>query len=156
MAEERTYIIPLRKDWLKVAIYRRSKKAVSTVRSFIKRHMKVDDVRIGRHLNMKLWSRGMKKPPHKVAVKAVMVEDKDSKYVKVELVGAPEEKPVEKKKKGLAQKLKERVTGKEEKPKPVKEKKEKVREEKPETKKEVKEKAEDKKEVSKPSEEKKE
>ncbi|MFH1332245.1 MAG: 50S ribosomal protein L31e [archaeon] len=147
MAEERTYIIPLRKAWLKVAIYRRSKKAVSTVRSFIKKHMKVDDVRIGRHLNMKLWSRGMKKPPHKVAVKAVMIEDKDSKYVKVELVGAPEEKPVEMKKKGLAQKLKERVTGKEEKPKPVKEKKEKVKEEKPETKKEeVKEKAEDKKE----------
>ncbi len=132
MAEERTYIIPLRKEWLKVARYRRSKKAVSAVRSFIKKHMKNDDVRIGRHLNMKLWSRGMKKPPHKVAVKAVMIEDKDSKYVKVELVGAPEEKPVEKKKKGLAERLKERVTGKEEKPKVEKEKKEKKVEEKKE------------------------
>lgn len=159
MAEERTYIIPLRKEWLKVARYRRSKKAVSAVKSFIKKHMKTEDVRMGRYLNMNLWSRGMKHPPHKVAVKAVRVEEKDANYVKVELVGAPEEKPVEKKKKGLAEKLKERVTGKEEKPKMVKEKKEKkeeAKEEKPATKKEeVKEKAEGK-EVSKPVEGKKE
>lgn len=147
MADERTYIIPLRKQWLKVAIYRRSKKAVSTVRAFVQKHMKTDDVRIGRYLNMELWSRGMKHPPHKVAVKVTRVEDKDESYVKVELVGAPEEKPVEKKKKGLAERLKETVTGKETKSKPVKDKKEK--------KEEVKEKVEDKKEVSKPVEEKK-
>lgn len=142
--EERTYIIPLRKEWLKVAIYRRSKKAVSAVRSFIQKHMKIEDVRLGRHLNMALWSRGMKHPPHKVNVKATKVEEKEGSYVKVELVGAPEEKPVEKKKKGFAERLKEKVTGKEEKPKFEKEKKEKK--EKP--KEEVKEKVEEKKEVS--------
>ncbi len=121
--EERTYIIPLRKEWLKVARYSRSKKAVYTIRSFIQKHMKVEDVRIGKYLNMKLWSRGMKKPPHKVAVKAVKVVEKEGSYVKVDLVGAPEEKPVEKKKKSLVSKLKETVTGKEEKPKVEKESK---------------------------------
>jgi len=150
MADERTYIVPLRKEWLKVARYRRSKKAVSAVRFFIQKHMKTEDVRLGRHLNMKLWSRGMKKPPHKVAVKAVIVEEKEGNYVKVELVGAPEEKPVEKKKKGLAERLKEKVTGKEEKPKFEKEKKEK-REKKETPKEEVKE--EPKKEVEKTKEE---
>ncbi|MEM4245120.1 MAG: 50S ribosomal protein L31e [Candidatus Nanoarchaeia archaeon] len=131
--EERTYIIPLRREWLKVARYRRSKKAVSAVRSFIQKHMKVENVRIGRHLNMRLWSRGMKNPPHKVAVKAVKVVEKEGTYIKVELVGAPEEKPVEKKKKGLAAKLKEKVAGKEEKPKVEKEvKKDKKKPEKKE------------------------
>lgn len=143
MAEERTYIIPLRKEWLKVARYRRSKKAVSAVRVFIKKHMKTDDVRIGKYLNLELWSRGTKHPPHKVNVKATKFDEKEGTYVRVELMGAPEEKTVEKKKKGLAEKIKEKVTGKEEKPNVEKEKKEKKKE-KP--KEEVKEKFEEKKE----------
>lgn len=136
MAEERTYVIPLRKQWLKVARYRRSKKAVSSVRSFIQKHMKTEDVRLGRFLNMNLWSRGMKHPPHKVVVNAVRVEEKNASYVKVELVGAPEEKLPEKKKKGLAERLKETVSGKEEKPKaePVKKVVKEVKEEKKEVK----------------------
>jgi len=129
MADERTYTIPLRKEWLKVAHYRRSKKAVSAVRAFVQKHMKNDDVKIGRYLNMHLWSRGMKSPPHKVTVNVSKVEDKDKSYVKVELVGAPEVKKIEKKKTGLADRLKETVTGRAVKQKPVKEKKEKPREE---------------------------
>ncbi|MFH1210960.1 MAG: 50S ribosomal protein L31e [archaeon] len=150
MADERTYTIPLRKQWLKVAHYRRAKKAVSAVRAFVQKHMKNDDVRIGRYLNMQLWSRGMKSPPHKVTVKVSKVEDKEESYIKVELVGAPEEKKVEKKEKGFADRIKEKVTGKEVKERPVKEKKEK-KEKKPEVKKE-----EEKKEVPNPVEEKKE
>ncbi len=152
MADERIYIVPLRKEWLKVARYRRSKKAVSALRLFIQKHMKSEDVRLGRHLNMKLWSRGTKHPPHKVAVKAVKVEDKDSSYVKVELVGAPEEKVPEKKKKDLATRLREKVTGKEEKPKAEKAvKKEKKVSEEPVKEEQV----VAKKEVSKVKEEKK-
>ena len=50
---ERTYIIPLRKEWLKVPIYKRTKKAVKATKEFLQKHMKVETVKLGRHLNMK-------------------------------------------------------------------------------------------------------
>ncbi len=132
MAEERTYNIPLRKEWLKVPSYARTQKAVRTVRIFIQKHMKNKDVVMGKYLNQELWRRGSRTSPHKVSVTAKQVEEKDRKYVKVELVGAPEEKPKGEKKKSLLQKL----TGSEEKKEDTAE--EKVEEKKEETKKETK------------------
>ncbi len=148
MAEERTYNIPLRKEWLKVPSYARTQKAVRTVRIFIQKHMKNKDVVMGKYLNQELWKRGSRTSPHKVSVTAKTVEEKDRKYVKVELVGAPEEKPKEEKKKGLLQ----RLTGekKEEEKEEVKEeKKEETAEEKKEETKVEKPKKETKKAVSK-------
>jgi ribosomal protein L31E len=128
MAEERTYNIPLRKEWLKVPSYARTQKAVRTVRIFIQKHMKNKDVVMGKYLNHELWKRGSQTTPHKVSVTVKTVEDKDRKYVKVELVGAPEEKPKEEKKKSLLK----RITGSEEKKEEKTE--EKVEEKKEETK----------------------
>jgi len=94
---ERVHNIPLRREFLKVPRYRRANKAAKAVREFISKHMKSDDVIIGKYLNMRIWKHGIKNPPHHVKVNAV----KDSKgKVVVELVGAPKEKPkVEEKKK---------------------------------------------------------
>ena len=92
---ERTYNVPLRKAYLKAPKYRRAKKAVNALREFLARHMKSDMIVIGKHLNQKLWVRGIKNPPHHVNVTAV----KDSEgVVKAELVGAPKEKVRERKK----------------------------------------------------------
>ena len=124
---ERTYNIPLRKEWLKVPSYARTQKAVRTVRLFIQKHMKNKDVVMGKYLNQELWKKGSRTTLHKVSVTAKTVEEKDRKYIKVELVGAPEEKPKEEKKKSLLK----RITGEE--------KKEEKTEEKLEEKKEVKE-----------------
>lgn len=77
MAEERTYIVPLRKEFLKKPNYKRSKKAVTTVKNFMIRHMKSDNVKIGPHLNMAIWKRGNKNPPAKIKVRAV----KDNKNI---------------------------------------------------------------------------
>jgi large subunit ribosomal protein L31e len=91
--DERVYIIPLRKRWLKVVKYQRGKKAVKAVREFIAKHMKNDNVKIGKYLNEELWERGIRKPPHKIKVRTWKEDD----FVKVELVDAPiEEKKVEK------------------------------------------------------------
>ncbi len=98
---ERNYIIPLRKELLKVPTYRRAKKAINTIRSFLTRHMKVDDVRIGDYLNREIHSRGRKHPPSKVSVKAIKIEEKDNVYVRVDSINAPKEE----KKKDLAEKL---------------------------------------------------
>ncbi|MBL7100440.1 MAG: 60S ribosomal protein L31 [Nanoarchaeota archaeon] len=143
--KERTYNIPLRKEFRKVPIYARTPKAVRALKQFMQKHMKTEDIKLGKYLNKELWKNGNRNPPYKVSVTAKWIEEKDKKYVKVELVGAPEEKPKEEKKKGLLGKIKGKGKEKEEKPE---EKKEEKKEEKPEEKKEEKkeEKSENKKE----------
>ena len=98
---ERTYNVPLRKQFLKVPRYQRAKKAVTALRQFLAKHMKSDTILIGRHLNMKIWSRGIKNPPHHVSVNAVK-DDKGT--VMAELVGAPKPVVKDEKAKKTAQK----------------------------------------------------
>ena len=119
--EERVYVIPLRKRWLKVVKYQRGKKAVKAVREFIIKHMKSNDVKIGKYLNEQLWERGIRNPPHKVKVRTWKEDD----VVKVELVDAP----IEKKK---VEKIEEKKEVK-----PIKEEKEDIKETLEEEKKEV-------------------
>jgi large subunit ribosomal protein L31e len=163
---EREYIIPLRKEFQKAPSYKRAKKTITAIKEFLTKHMKSDNIKLGKYLNLKVWEHGMKNPPHKVKVK---VEKYDDGLVKAELVGAPVEKSKEKKKKPA--KKTEEKTIKEDK-KQTEEKKETAKKEdkkKPEKKQEEKEtvkkkepenKAEEKKEVkeqeSKPAETKEE
>ena len=67
---ERTYTVPLRKDIISAPRYKRAKRAVRAMRTYLKRHLKTDEVRIGRFLNEHLWSRGIKNPPTKVKINA--------------------------------------------------------------------------------------
>lgn len=89
---ERIYNIPLRKSWLKVAKYKRAKKAVKALKEFLAKHMKVEDrdlknVKLDTYLNEEIWFRGIKKPPAKIKVKAVKLDDG---IVKAELLEIPE------------------------------------------------------------------
>src|SRR3989338_5106209 len=84
---ERTYIIPLRREWLKAPKYRRAKRATTAVRSFLVKHMKSDSIKIGPFLNQEIWKRGIKSPPHKIKVTAVK---DDQGVVKAELFGVPQ------------------------------------------------------------------
>ena len=77
------YVIPLRKDLVRVSRHRRAKRAVSLVRDFVGRHAKVSEVKVGQGLNEFLWSNGLRNPPGKVSV-TVWVEDD---VAKVELEG---------------------------------------------------------------------
>jgi len=105
---ERTYTIPLRKGWLKAPRYRRAKKAVNTVKEFLVRHMKSEDVRLGTHLNLEIWKHGMQNPPSRVKVN---VSKDDKNVVRAELFGVKvEEKKVEEKK-SIVKKAVEKVTG---------------------------------------------
>lgn len=87
---EREYVIPLRKEWMKVPRYRKTNKAVKAVKEFLVRHMKIRDkdlnkVKVDKFLNELLWMRGVKNPPSKVKVKAI----KEGDVVKAELVEMP-------------------------------------------------------------------
>ncbi len=84
MALERTYNVPLRKEFHKSPKYKRSKKAVLALKQFLAKHMKSDEVKLGRHLNEHIWAKGIKNPPHHVKVN--VVKDDDG-VVKAELFG---------------------------------------------------------------------
>jgi len=76
----RDYIIPLRKQWRKVANYKRTGRAIREIKKFIAKHMKVPErdvskVKLDLYLNQEVWFRGKKKPPAKIKVKAVKEGD---------------------------------------------------------------------------------
>ncbi len=79
--ETRIYTVPLRKAYY-VPRYKRAEKAIRIIREFILRHMKAERVVILQRLNEKIWSRGNRKPPRRVKVKAI--KDKEG-VVKVDL-----------------------------------------------------------------------
>ncbi len=88
---EREYVIPLRKDILKVAYYRRAKKAIWSIRKFLAKHMRVEDrdtrkIKIDKYLNNEMWFRGIANPWHKIKVKAKKIGG----IVYVELADIPE------------------------------------------------------------------
>ncbi len=113
---ERTYNVPLRREFLNAPRYKRAKKAVNGLRRFLKRHMKavsLKDIKIGKYANLEIWKHGIKNPPHHIKVN---VKKDDKGIIKAELVGAPEEKPVEVKKPVKKPEIKKE----EEKPKEIK------------------------------------
>jgi large subunit ribosomal protein L31e len=92
---ERIYNVPLRKGCQKAPKWKRTKKAVSVLREFIAKHMKSEDVKIGKYLNQRLWQHGIRNPPHHIKVSAS--KDEEGK-VFVELADLPKEALLEKEK----------------------------------------------------------
>ncbi|MDO8467492.1 MAG: 50S ribosomal protein L31e [Nanoarchaeota archaeon] len=87
---EREYIIPLREKIRVSPRYKKTPKAIRTVKEFLVKHMKVYDrdvrkIKIDRYLNEYLWFRGIRNPPHKVKVKAIREEKDGNVIVKVYL-----------------------------------------------------------------------
>ncbi len=126
-AKERTYIIPLRKEFIKAPRNKKAKKAVKAIKEFLKKHMKVETVKLGPRINEEVWKNGIENPPSKIKVDVLI--DKD--VARAELSGFKIEIPKEKEKKeedkdgsSLKEKLGAMVKDKEEK------KEEKIEEEK--------------------------
>lgn len=95
---ERTYIVPLRREFQKAPNWYRTPRAVKALRAFILRHMKAKElaqVKLGSFLNAKLWERGIMNPPHKVKIECIKDEDG---MVTAELFGAPKQKALGEKK----------------------------------------------------------
>jgi large subunit ribosomal protein L31e len=76
MVKEQIYTIPLR-DVKRVPAWKRANRAVTEVRSFLMRHMKVDpvQVKLDKSINERLWERGCEKPPLSIRVRAVKFAD---------------------------------------------------------------------------------
>jgi len=76
MVKEQIYTIPLR-DVKKVPSWKRANKAVTEVRGFLVRHMKVEttQVKLDKSINELLWEKGCEKPPLSIRVRAVKFAD---------------------------------------------------------------------------------
>ncbi len=74
--EERVYTIPLRRVW-SVPRIQRASRALRAVKEFVGHHMKArtEDVWVDPRLNEILWARGREKPPRRVQVKVIKLED---------------------------------------------------------------------------------
>ena len=106
-SEERTYTIPLRKEYQKVPMWKRTKKAVKATREFLLRHFKAEEVRLGKELNEFLWKHGIQNPPAKVKITAAR---DDKGVVNAELFGVKKKEPVKKEtKKASPSEKKEKV-----------------------------------------------
>ncbi len=116
MVEEKIFTIPLRKAYRGVRT-KRAKKAISVIDEFLQRHMKSEDVKIGKSINESVWARGIQKPPRRLRVHATL----ESGVVYAELVGTDISKP-------SAEEIKKKE-------KKVEQKKEKIKEERKERKK---------------------
>ncbi|RLE51924.1 MAG: 50S ribosomal protein L31e [Candidatus Methanomethylicota archaeon] len=74
IVEERIYVVPFRIAFF-VPRPKRVPRAIRFLRSFVQRHMKTDKVWISPEVNEAIWSRGKKKPPRRIKVRAVKEED---------------------------------------------------------------------------------
>ena len=118
---ERVYNVPLRKEFLKVANWRRTEKAVTALRQFVAKHMKSDNIILGRYVNKELWKHGIKNPPHHVKISAKK-DDKGKVVVELAELPAKAKREIEKQEKII--KGKEKVKKEDAKPKEAEAKKE--------------------------------
>jgi len=91
---ERVYNVPLRKEFRKVARWRRTEKAVTALRQFVVKHMKSEDVNISKYANQLLWKNGIKNPPHHVKV-SVKKDDKGKVMVELAELSASDKRDLE-------------------------------------------------------------
>lgn len=125
---ERQYTIPLRKEFSKAPRYKRTNKAVKAIRQFLEKHVKSDNVKIGKYLNTEVWKHGIKNPPPRIKVNVKKYSDGKAM---AELVGAPEKvepKEAKKAKKPVPKEEVKKAEIKEEVKKSVEEIKEKTKE----------------------------
>lgn len=78
IVDEKFYTINLRDAWKGPRI-KRAPKTVRIVRDFVKRRMKVEDVKISNAVNQEIWKRSIKKPPRKIKIRAV--KDKEGQVI---------------------------------------------------------------------------
>jgi len=74
--EERFYVVPLAKGYMKGPSWCRTDKAIRVLKAFVGRHMKPEgDVFVSQELNERLWENGIKNPPRKLRIRVTKSVD---------------------------------------------------------------------------------
>jgi ribosomal protein L31E len=109
-AEEKIFTIPLRKAFTPASRIERTKKSVSAVKGYIRRHAHAPEVKVSEKLNDMLWASGAKKPLHSVKVKVSVSEGVADARLPEEITLEEEKKKfLEKETKKAEEKAKERL-----------------------------------------------
>lgn len=105
---ERLYTIPLRHSVRKTPAKERANRSARTIKIFLSRHTKADEVKISPQLNELIWKRGAKSPPPRVRVKISVNENIAMAMLPDEAAPKKEEKKKEKSKAtGIMKKVEE-------------------------------------------------
>lgn len=72
--QEHIYIIPLR-DVKRTPRWKRANTAIKDIRRYLEKHMKSDEVKLDRSINERVWERGSQKPPSRIRIRAMKLED---------------------------------------------------------------------------------
>lgn len=114
MADEKQFILNVRKDILKKPLYKRAKKAISSIKEQTGKamHVKPENVKICKELNELVRSQGKHNPPIKYKLHSAIIDG----FALVELQGVtfPEKKEKKEKTegKGLKEKIQEKLAPK--------------------------------------------
>lgn len=73
--DEALYIIPLQRVYWGGRRRTRGKRAVRLIRDFVKRHFNADRVIIDNMVNEYIFSRKIEKPPRRIAVKVIRIDE---------------------------------------------------------------------------------
>lgn len=84
---ERIYNIPLRRDVVMSPKWRRSKKAISVIQTYLLKHTKVSEIKLSKWINEAVWAKGSKNPPAKITIKVSI--DKEKNIARAELAELP-------------------------------------------------------------------
>lgn len=74
MEEEQVFTVPLR-NAQDTQRHKRASAAVGIVKDFLKKHLKVNEVKIDSNLNQEIWARGAENPPAKIRVRAIKLDE---------------------------------------------------------------------------------
>lgn len=109
MADEKIFTIPLKKIY-EGPKTKRAKKAITAIRSYLTKHMKSENIKIGDALNRTIWARGIQKPPRKIRIHAIKENDivySDLIDVEIKIASKEELSKKEEKEKQKKEKIKE-------------------------------------------------
>ncbi len=114
--DEKIYTINIRKAISKVPRWEKSKRGMAIIKSFLKKNMKGDDVKIGKSITEEIWEKGNQNPPKSIRIHAIQTEGDEGKIIRAELLGVPFPEEKEKKKEKKKEEKKEEVKKEEAKP----------------------------------------
>jgi large subunit ribosomal protein L31e len=74
--KEQIYTVPLR-TVKRAPRWKRSKTAMIDIRAYLVRHMKceAEEVKLDPSINERIWERGSEKPPSRIRIRAMKMED---------------------------------------------------------------------------------
>jgi len=75
IVDERIYTVPFRRVFWTGNRRKRANRAVRTLKGFVSRHMKPEQVLIQPEVNERLWAHGIQNPPRKLRIRATKNSD---------------------------------------------------------------------------------